>query len=356
MSSLKCPAAGAAAWSSRSDSDSDVESDGDLFNHPWKTAAQLQAEEARRQKNQARTSAPFVQPSPPQALGSSATARAVTDSTVEEVDLTGKKPPVVARAAQPQPQQHHQQRQQPQSHPQQHAQLATMDPLPTPHLWVSTVDAKQQFSLAPTDLARLRCELRGGGFGCGAPSKFYCSADLLRAANAKHAAAGFLEKREARFKRGQNKRKREDGAAAAACTARANRSIGGAAAAVPIDMVAESVAKSLRPALLKLAKKAMGFKGSGGPLDIRVEVPGITPATFALLRGVPSDPALATMVKRGAFYSEQVSLCDMFGRNANLSRFFARDGVGQKLLDAATLKYKPSTMALTLHAYAEITL
>ena len=179
-------------------------------------------------------------------------------------------------------------------------------------------------------------------------------ADLLRAANAKHGTAGFQKKREARSKRLQNKRKREDDAAAAASSAHTNRTIDGVAAAELIDVAAQAAATSLRPSLLKLAKKAMGFKNSGGPLDIRVEVPGVTPATFALLRGVPSDPTLATMVKRGAFYSEPVSLCVLFGRNANLSRFFARDGVGQALGDDATLKYKPSTMTLTLHAYAEL--
>jgi hypothetical protein len=40
--------------------------------------------------------------------------------------------------------------------------------------------------------------------------------------------------------------------------------------------------------------------------------------------------------------------------NANLSRFFARDGIGQKLDENIKLKYKPSTMSVMLHAWAEL--
>lgn len=232
---------------------------------------------------------------------------------------------------------------------------AQVDPLPSPLQWIRTIDAKKLFCLETADLAELPCQLSGGGLGCGAPKKWYQCTDLHRAANAKHGSEGFMQKRQARFKRAQNKRKRDDAAKNVAAANHARLvTVSGQPAAVAEDKAAAATAVKLRRSLLKLAKRGMGFKDSGAPRDIRVEVPGVGAATFAHLCGVPSDPTLATLVKQGAYYSVRIDAGKLFGKTADLSRFFAHDGVAQELGASITLKYKPSTMSLTLHAWADV--
>ena len=232
---------------------------------------------------------------------------------------------------------------------------AQVDPLPSPLQWIRTIAAKKLFCLETADLAELPCQLSGGGLGCGAPKKWYQCTDLHRAANAKHGSEGFMQKRQARFKRAQNKRKRDDATRNVAAANHARLATGsGQPAAVAEDKAVAATAVKLRRSLLKLAKREMGFKDSGAPRDIRVEVPGVGAATFAHLRGVPSDPTLATLVKQGAYYSVRIDTGKLFGKTADLSRFFARAGVGQELGESITLKYKPSTMSLTLHASADL--
>ena len=215
--------------------------------------------------------------------------------------------------------------------------------------WIGTKEAKQDFFLEPRDLASLDVKSVGGGVGCGRPSNFYNPEDLRRAAIHKFGEEGFKKKQAARDKRVANKRKREDDADAALAALVAP-------AGVPVAGAPAADTTKLRKSLLKMAKKALGFTDGGGPKHWRIEVPGVATATFAALCGRPTDAALATFPKAGAYHSHVVEARTLFAVRElpDLVRDFKREGVGIKIDDYVTLKYKPSDMTLSLHGADEI--
>ncbi len=226
----------------------------------------------------------------------------------------------------------------------------------------------------------LSCQAFGGGIGCGAPRLFYHAADLPAAAIRKHGQDGFQKKQEARQKRESKKRQRQDDAESAlaalerlraACPPAPIASPGTGApnnaniipvsssnnAAPQFAAVEPPETSTLRKSLLKLAKKALGFKDSGGAKDWRIEVPGVQPSVFAALSGRPADSALQTFVKVGAYHSHEAEARELFRcTNADLVRFFTREGVGIEIFEEIILKYKPSDMTLTLLGCGEIVL
>ena len=217
---------------------------------------------------------------------------------------------------------------------------------------VSTSDAKAAYFLTPDDLRLLRCHERGGGFGCGAPSKFYESQQLEAAAIQKHGRAGYEAKLAARQKREGKKRQREAEAAEATTAFQRARAVAHTApspAAPPAQLAA------LRKSLLKMAKQRLGFEDSGGPKNWKVEVPGQDAAAFAALAGRAGDDRLATFVKRGAYYHAEVGARQLFGcARSELQRWFKREGVGIEIEEAVGLRYKPSDATLAVLGGGEL--
>ena len=236
---------------------------------------------------------------------------------------------------------------------------------------VSTSDAKKTYFLTPNDLAMLPCQRFGGGIGLGPPMKCYRHNDLIEASLSKLGRDGVVKKLQARHKREMNKRRKEEQAEEARkkmktlTNTAANNNDTAVATAKPSSSAGSSSGDSkeimkLRSSLLKIAKKKLGFEQSGAPKRWRFEVPGTSKQTFASLMGQPNDSELSTFVKNGAYYTVQG--CDtneLFGLNGNnyesqLTKAFKRQGVSQMIGECVTVRYKPSTMELSVSGYAEI--
>lgn len=79
---------------------------------------------------------------------------------------------------------------------------------------LSSAEAKKEYFLTADDLRAVPRETLSFGFGTGRPMNVFDDADLEAAAIAKHGIAGLAKKRAARQKREENKRKRDESAAA----------------------------------------------------------------------------------------------------------------------------------------------
>ena len=230
-----------------------------------------------------------------------------------------------------------------------------------PHGMVSTKEAKKEYFLTTADLATLSYESYGGGIGCGPPTKCYVHKDLVKTSVRKHGRAGVVKKLEARNKREEKKRKKEEEAEQARKRLKTitNTSADGAAAATATTKTASASdtqeVKNLRKGLLKMVKRNMGFQISGAPKNWRIEVPGTSKATFAALMFRPTDVDLDSFVKKGAYYTEQYEASKLFGTGeAQLTKNFNREGVKQEIGSTVTVRYKPSTMELSVSGHAEI--
>ena len=138
-----------------------------------------------------------------------------------------------------------------------------------------------------------------------------------------------------------------------------NTSADGAAAATATTMKASAgdtqEVKRLREGLLKMAKQNMGFEMSGAPKNWKIEVPGISKATFAALVGRHTDVDLDSFVKKGAYYTEQYEAFMLFrASQTRLTKYFDRECVTQKIGSSVTVRYKPSAMELSVSGYAEM--
>jgi len=230
-----------------------------------------------------------------------------------------------------------------------------------PHGMVSTKEAKKEYFLTTADLATLSYESYGGGIGCGPPTKCYLHKDLVKTSVRKHGRAGVVKKLEARNKREEKKRKKEEEAEQARKRLKTitNTSADGAAAAAAATKTASASdtqeIKNLRRGLLKMVKRNMGFQMSGAPKNWRIEVPGTSKATFAALVGRHIDVDLDSFVKKGAYYTEQYEASKLFGTyEAQLIKDFNREGVRQEIGSTVTVRYKPSTMELSVSGHAEL--
>ena len=230
---------------------------------------------------------------------------------------------------------------------------------------VSTKDAKKEYFLTTDDLRYLNCRHVGYlGFGTGPPMKCYQHEDLVAASISKHGRAGVAKKLEARQKREMNKRLREEKAEQARKKMKivTNTADEEAAASssgdVPVKTTGDTQEiKKLRAGLLRMAKKKMGFEMSGAPSRWRIEVPGTSKATFAALMGRPADVDLASFVKTGAYHTvDRYEVETLFGtkNESQLTKAFKREGVIQKIGSSVTVRYKPSTMELSVSGYAEM--
>jgi len=228
---------------------------------------------------------------------------------------------------------------------------------------VSTKDAKKEYFLTTDDLRYLNCRHVGYlGFGTGPPMKCYQHEDLVAASISKHGRAGVAKKLEARQKREMNKRLREEKAEQArkkmkTVTNTADEEAASSGGDVPVKTGDTQEIKKLRAGLLRMAKKKMGFEMSGAPSRWRIEVPGTSKATFAALMGRPADVDLASFVKTGAYHTvDRYEVETLFGtkNESQLTKDFKREGVTQKIGSSVTVRYKPSTMELSVSGYAEM--
>lgn len=228
---------------------------------------------------------------------------------------------------------------------------------------VSTKDAKKEYFLTTDDLRYLNCRHVGYlGFGTGPPMKCYQHEDLVAASISKHGRAGVAKKLEARQKREMNKRLREEKAEQArkkmkTVTNTADEAAASSSGDVPVKTGDTQEIKKLRAGLLRMAKKKMGFEMSGAPSRWRIEVPGTSKATFAALMGRSADIELASFVKTGAYHTvDRYEVETLFGtkNESQLTKDFKREGVTQKIGSSVTVRYKPSTMELSVSGYAEM--
>lgn len=217
---------------------------------------------------------------------------------------------------------------------------------------VATKEAKQQYFLATDDLRCLPHESVGYlGFGTGPPMKVYSHRDLVEASLAKFGRRGITKKLEARRKREEKKRLKEGQAEVARKRLKTD---GADVVAVASDT---GEIKKLRGSLLKMAKKNLGFEMSGAPKNWRFDVPGTSKATFAALMNRPDDLDLDTFVKNGAYYTvEGHSASKLFGikDEGQLTKYFSREMVGQKIGERVVVRYKPSVMEMSVSGYAHI--
>eukprot|EP00985_Skeletonema_marinoi_P013142 scaffold6480_cov125-Skeletonema_marinoi.AAC.5 len=226
---------------------------------------------------------------------------------------------------------------------------------------VSSKEAKKEYFLTADDLANVRYEPIGGGIGIGPPTKCYLHEHLVETSVRKHGRAGVVKKLEARRKREEKKRMKEEQAEQARKRLKTitNTSADGAAAATSTTKTASASdtqeIKNLRKGLLKMAKENMGFQMSGAPKNWKIEVPGISKATFAALMGRPTDVDLESFVKNGAYYKEKYEASKLFRtEEAQLTKDFNRECVTQNIGPYVSVSYKPSTMELSISGYAEM--
>ena len=245
-----------------------------------------------------------------------------------------------------------------------------------PYDMVSSKDAKKEYFLTASDLSTLMMCSVGGGFlpgliSTGPPTKYYLHEDLVNRSLRKHGMTGVVKKLEARSKREEKKRMREEQAEQARqrlMTAASTSTADGAAAAtattirVPRD---SQEIKNLRRELLNMVKRNMGFKTEGvivlpyyyggAPKNWRIEMSGIPKATFAALMYRPTDVDLESFVKNGAYYTEQHEASILFrASQTRLTKYFDRECVTQKIGSSVTVRYKPSTMVLSISGSAEM--
>ena len=190
-----------------------------------------------------------------------------------------------------------------------------------------------------------------------------CAEHLVEASLEKLGRDGVTKKLVARRKREENKRRKEEQAALARqrMTAGNSANAGNGAAAASAGNTSgggedSKEIKKLRSSLLRMAKKSMGFERSGAPSNWRFEVQGTSGATFAALMGRPGDVGLDTFVKNGAYYAERCGPMRLFGlkEESQLEKKFKREMVGQRIGDQVVVRYKESTMELSVSGYAEI--
>ena len=75
------------------------------------------------------------------------------------------------------------------------------------------------------------------------------------------------------------------------------------------------------------------------------------------LVGRPTDVNLASFVKAGAYYSEDVEAMQLFAcTEADMEKRFKREGVGMVIYERVCVKYKPSDNTLSLSGCGEIVL
>jgi len=245
-----------------------------------------------------------------------------------------------------------------------------------PYDMVSSAEAKKEYFLTARDLATLFYEPVGGGFlpgliSTGPPTKWYAHSHLVNLSLRKHGTAGVVKKLEARNKREEKKRMKEEQAEQARqrlMTAASTSTADGAAAATAttIRVARDSQEiKNLRRGLLNMVKRNMGFKTEGvivlpyyyggAPKNWRIEVPDIPKATFAALMYRPTDVDLESFVKNGAYYTEQYEASILFrASQTRLTKYFDRERVTQKIGSSVTVRYKPSTMVLSISGSAEM--
>jgi hypothetical protein len=254
----------------------------------------------------------------------------------------------------------------------------------------SATEAKKHFFLTPADLESVPFE-RPGGWGCGL-SRDYLLADLERAAVAVHGEDGLRRKEEAR--RNRNSRAREKEAQAARALEELNRKRDAE------ELVPETAKKQRKAEVIDLtgAKPRVLFAGeqqqakvtaTAAPsavsrvrseltsrvkgcltwdtmwsvpyqmasVPIKVTIFGVSPAAFAALIGRAEDAELKTLVKRGAWYSENVDNSVLFGagwRTTMVGSGSKRGSLNSELgLDetSSLLKYAPAKQELHFQGY-----
>lgn len=123
---------------------------------------------------------------------------------------------------------------------------------------------------------------------------------------------------------------------------------------IPLAAGDTEVITQWRNHLLKMAISS--YKRSSTPKTWRFEVPGTDSATFAALMDQPKDVELTTFVKNGAYYTIQGHLLTkLFGVNDyyQLARYFYHDRCAREVGDTVVVRYKPSTMVLSVSGTAE---
>jgi hypothetical protein len=234
---------------------------------------------------------------------------------------------------------------------------------------VPSETAKREYFLTARDLATIIYVPVGGGPGNGPPMKYYSHSHLVSLSLNKHGRCEVTRKLEARYKREEKKRKQaeEDEQARKRLKifnpiADDDRAAEAAAAAIIKATVGDTQeVKNLRGALLKMAKKKLGFTMYGDAKNWSVRVNGISKATFAALVGQSTDVDLDTFTvqndsytDRGAYYEEEYEASKLFDTPKTLMyKEFEREQVTQEIGSFVVARYQPSTKELSIEGTAE---
>jgi hypothetical protein len=244
--------------------------------------------------------------------------------------------------------------------------------------FVPTKMARTECFLDKHDLYELESISGGWGFGqvCDADSDAPCAPhtvrgpawqlrlyrphDLITKAIAKLGADGFRKKRRSLLSMRALRAARSEAMEAHAEEAKERL----VHAPSPADPETARLAKHIRASLRSQLKPKLQLNEHGSPGTFRIEVrgrrranaphrlaplwrqvPGVTAAVFAHLAGIPQDPTLSTLVKKGAFYSIQTFVDDLLQGEV---RRMDRGGVLLRPAETVVLTYKPATMLLSV--------
>ena len=235
---------------------------------------------------------------------------------------------------------------------------------------LSKTDAKKDFFLEVDDLSGILYDTFSGGRGRSA--KYYHESWLQSIAQRKFGKDGFAEKIHKREQR-MIKERRKTMEAEEALTSLTNQihrmSLKGRKSWGTYLYDEESL-KSIRHKVMKelrsnmtldlLMKKRGPASSKNGYETAAIHIPDVEKAEFAALIGRPDDSALKTLVKKGAWYSQQVECNVFFNTNNDDSSGICsspitgkgkrNDIVGMYPDEELTVKFKPCDGTLSIKA------
>ena len=213
---------------------------------------------------------------------------------------------------------------------------------------ISSGDAKKFFFLTPEDLGSI--SFRRGGWGSG-QLKLYNTQDIRGLAVRKYGQDG-LERRIREQASKYAKKKVKEAAAAATAKVLAATPAAEKAAAITPDISASL--KSVQKSIIQQIKQQLGNKENGGPF--RVEVPGITKATFAAMLKRPTDIELASVAKNGAFHTLNTTLETLLSPMIHSASEIRKSKFGTYFCaqSECVVKYKPTALLLSISGYGPL--
>lgn len=223
-----------------------------------------------------------------------------------------------------------------------------------------TAEAKKEYFLDTKDLLGIPHMSEYLGFGTGRATKWYKCSDLEAAARRKFGAEELAKKRARRAKREENQRRKALAAEKAEEELLEKQQYNRENAAPYPTATANKAMKDIRKDIRKAFKPMLKWdylrtKNAHHGCSAVAQVPRVEQAEYAALIGRPTDPALTTLVKSGAWYSAQVPYSTVMGSDDAMIGTGGRYGCNAQLgIDpnfVLTVKFKPSDRTLSVTGY-----